>query len=204
MIDKLTPENFIVNFKSSGTSLYFTPLIVNEGYLYNDLYCKIEIDNISDIGVKLVAGDIAVNTASKFLDFNKIPVGSTYHITNHAIIGKTVNFRICFEVRNRNTGNVMLTKTYDCSLYSISSPTVNGGVINEGKDDEEIITPDNDNNIISGFEGINSNSSLDDILGAASGSFETFKSAFAILPGFIWSFISLTLIVLLILRVLGR
>lgn len=107
-------------------------------------------------------------------------------------------FDIFFEVRNKVTNKVMLTKSYNCTINLMSDSSINSGTI-DGEEDKNI--GDNDKNI---FDGLNENSSLDDILNTIKESFETFKLAFSILPGFIWTMIASTLFIIIILRVLGR
>lgn len=202
---KMNPDNFIVTFEKTDCYITFIPRLKNSGYIYNDIYCKIANVDYNKIQVaKEKDGAVSFkNYVEEFKNFYNIGDGMPWSV--HNVSMDDLNLKIYFEVRNKATGQVMVTKNYDFSLYTSSSPTIDGGVINEGQDDEQIMTPDNDKNISSNvFSGLNENSSFDDILKVIKESFETFKIAFSILPGFIWALIGSTLFIVIILRVLGR
>lgn len=182
--------------------MYFTPVLKNSGYVYNDIYCKIESDSINVLRV-VKDGEVGLNSyTSEFTDYRLINSGTTWQIINMSTSSK--NFKISFIVKNRETDVVMLTKEYDCTVNFASHSSINGGIINPGKDDEQITTPENDNNFGSGYEGITESSSMPDIINSAKESFETFKLAFSILPNFVWAFVLSTFGVIVALRILGR
>lgn len=163
---------------------------------YYDIFYKTEIENYLTCVGPFSAEYIQINNNSDLYFYTMVES----------------DFKIYFELRNRETGEIALTKTYNVHLSmnagNIDSDdnngSITGGIINEGTDDEEIMTPENDNNFSGLFEGINESSSMKDIVNSAKGTFETFKVAFSILPDFIWAIISGTLLVIIVLRVLGR
>ena len=198
----MVPENFVVTFNTSDNGkIFFTSVLKNSGYVYNDIYCKIETEDTNNIRV-LEEGEYTLGShTSEFQDYRLINSGSTWQLINMTPSSQKV--KILFKVQNRETDQVMLTKEYECTLNVASDSTIDGGIINGGTDDEEILTPDNDNNFGS-FDDINENSSMTDIITSAKGSFETFKIAFSILPDFVWAFVLSTLGVVFVLRILGR
>lgn len=201
-IGKLSPDNFIVTFNTADNAkLFFTPVLKNSGYVYNDIYCKIEMSDVNNVRV-LEEGEYTLGShSSEFQDYNLISSGSTWQLINMTVSSQKV--KIYFEVRNRETDVVMLTKQYDCTINVASDSSIDGGIINAGTDEEETLTSDNDNNFGS-FEDINENSSMSDIITSAKGSFDTFKIAFSILPDFVWAFVLSTLGTIFVLRILGR
>lgn len=201
-IGKLSPDNFIVTFNTADNAkLFFTPVLKNSGYVYNDIYCKIEMSDVNNVRV-LEEGEYTLGShSSEFQDYNLISSGSTWQLINMTVSSQKV--KIYFEVRNRETDVVMLTKQYDCTINVASDSSIDGGIINSGTDEEETLTSDNDNNFGS-FEDINENSSMSDIITSAKGSFDTFKIAFSILPDFVWAFVLSTLGTIFVLRILGR
>lgn len=144
-IGKLNPELFIVDIDvESGGHAYFTPRLLNSGYIYNDIYCK--IDNVSGLRITKDGFNLDLtNYASEFAEGKLISSGQTWNIANFSLSDCT--FNIHFEIKNRETGVTMLTKTYNLTIKLKSNGSINGGTINSGQDDEEIMTPDNDDNI---------------------------------------------------------
>lgn len=128
------------------------------------------------------------------------------------------SFKIHFELRNKTDGSVALTKSYNVDLKAANvvqsgitggnensgGSSITGGIINEGTDDEQIMTPDNDTNISNSYNSSYEKMSLQDLINNAKGSFDTFKTAFSILPGFVWASILILLGVCIALRILGR
>lgn len=144
-IGKLNPELFIVDIDvESGGHAYFTPRLLNSGYIYNDIYCK--IDNVSGLRITKDGFNLDLTDyASEFAEGKLISSGQTWNIANFSFSDCT--FNIHFEIKNRETGVTMLTKTYNLTIKLKSNGSINGGTINSGQDDEEIMTPDNDDNI---------------------------------------------------------
>lgn len=144
-IGKLNPELFIVDIDvESGGHAYFTPRLLNSGYIYNDIYCK--IDNVSGLRITKDGFNLDLTDyASEFAEGKLISSGQTWNIANFSLSYCT--FNIHFEIKNRETGVTMLTKTYNLTIKLKSNGSINGGTINSGQDDEEIMTPDNDDNI---------------------------------------------------------
>lgn len=141
-IGKLNPDNFVVNIENVNAGIIVTATLKNSGYIYNDIYFK--FDNIDNISVNYKDKFITDLTTNFYNIENGVPVYLLNEFEND--IKKT----IYFEVRNKVTGAVMVTKKYDLSIRLTANgnnTTVDGGVINEGKDDEQIMTPDNDKNL---------------------------------------------------------
>lgn len=144
-IGKLNPELFIVDIDvENGGHAYFTPRLLNSGYIYNDIYCK--IDNVSGLRITKDGFNLDLTDySSEFAEGKLISSGQTWNIANFSLSDCT--FNIHFEIKNRETGVTMLTKTYNLTIKLKSNGSINGGTINSGQDDEEIMTPDNDDNI---------------------------------------------------------
>jgi hypothetical protein len=140
--------------------------------------------------------NVLTNIIDNYNDFSKISNGYSYKINRYA--PGSSNITLNFEIRNKSNGKVMLTKTYNVTINFAGAPTVNS-VAENG----ETVASDNSGNTNS-FSGLTENSSLTDIIDFAKNGLDTFKEAFLILPGFIWTFISIALMVALILRILGR
>lgn len=207
-INKMNPDDFVVNIEKFNCGVNFTPNILNsEGFVYQSLYFN--ISDFEGLNFKKV-GEPGLDNG-EFIEgyYRKIDIGSTYSITNTSFSKKS--FTLSFQVKNRETGEVMLTKNYDLTIGGQLSggSSVDGGVINPGGDDEQQMTPDNDKNIKPGvggnpFIGLNENSSLNDMINATKGTFSVFREAFSILPGFVWGIISILLVICIALRILGR
>lgn len=146
-IGKMNPDNFEVSFEKTDNYVTFIPRLKHNGHIYNDIYCKIANVDYNKIQVAKEKDDAVSfkNYVEEFKNFYNIGDGMPWSV--HNVSMDDLNLKIYFEVRNKVTAQVMVTKNYDFSLYTSSSPTIDGGVINEGKDDEQIMTPDNDKNI---------------------------------------------------------
>lgn len=192
-IGKLLPENFTVDFNTSEYGkLFFTPKIKNNGFLYNDIYCKISNTD----GLRLVKEDEATlgDYSENFNDFYKIQSGQTWDIINMSLSKR--EFTLYFEVRNKTTGEVMLTKSFNCVVNLASDSKVTGGTIN-GEEDPNF-------NTSNFFDGINEHSSLQDIINSVKDTFTMFQLMFSIVPGFIWFLVFTGITVCIALRILGR
>ena len=186
-------ENFIVDFNTSENGkLFFTPKIKNNGFLYNDIYCKISNTD----GLRLVKEDEATlgDYSENFNNFYKIQSGQTWDIINMSLSKK--EFTLYFEVRNKTTGDLMLTKSFNCVINLASDSKVTGGTING-----EV---DSDFNTSNYFDSINEGSSLQDILNSVKETFTMFQLMFSIVPGFIWFLVFTGITVCIALRILGR
>ena len=118
-------------------------------------------------------------------------------------------FTIYFEIRNKD-GSIALTKTYDIDLKAANvgqsgitgenensgGSGISGGTVN-GENDPNIT---NNDDYISNYEKM----SLTELIETAKESFNTFRLAFSILPGYIWGSILILLGVVIALRILGR
>ena len=114
------------------------------------------------INEKLPGNISFADNSKEFLDYRLINAGSTWNIINNSL--NEVKFVITFQVRNRTTGNVTLVKQYGCNVDVVGSGSVTGGIINPGGDDQEIMTPENDDNIVNNYDvGIdwNANNAVD-------------------------------------------
>lgn len=144
-INKMNPDDFVVNIEKFNCGVNFTPNILNsEGFVYQSLYFN--ISDFEGLNFKKV-GEPGLDNG-EFIEgyYRKIDIGSTYSITNTSFSKKS--FTLSFQVKNRETGEVMLTKNYDLTIGGQLSggSSVDGGVINPGGDDEQQMTPDNDKN----------------------------------------------------------
>lgn len=176
-IGKLDPTNFIVDIDTSDNKIKFNAKILNNGWVYNKILCKIydndaekEEDSLNNLRIHTIQEGAAVPYTEDLTDsfknskFCEIGQNHEYTLINNSL--STKNITLYFEVRNRETDEVMLTQKYDCNIDSITSPSlknensVNSGVINEGQDDEQILDETNDKNIANNSNG-NSSLSLD-------------------------------------------
>ena len=142
-IGKLDPNNFIVNIDTSSQSaVIFSAKLLNDGYIYNSINCKIsDTENLGILkGLSYMTSD--------FKEYNEIGQNEEYKIKNFSNDRKKIT--LYFQIKNKVTGKVMLTKSYDIDLKSTITEsdfsTIDSGIINEGQDDEQIMTPDNDPN----------------------------------------------------------
>ena len=142
-IGKLDPNNFIVNIDTSSQSaVIFSAKLLNDGYIYNSINCK--ISDTENLGI--LKGLLYMT--SDFKEYNEIGQNEEYKIKNFSNDRKKIT--LYFQIKNKVTGKVMLTKSYDIDLKSTITEsdfsTIDSGIINEGQDDEQIMTPDNDPN----------------------------------------------------------
>lgn len=107
------------------------------------------------------------------------------------------NFTIYFEIRNKTTGSVMLTKSFDCVVKLVSDSSVTGGTINGEEDSSFNASTDI-------FNGINENTTFDELIQFAKSSLDTFTIIFSIVPSFIWAFVAIGITICIILRIIGR
>lgn len=202
MIGKLSSENFEVNFNKTRGHLYFTPILKNSGYVYNDIYCKIEINDTSSIRV-IKDGEYSLDShTDEFVDYKLIDSGVTWNIINMSLNDQKI--KLYFTIKNRNSDTIMITKDYECTVNLFKDSSIDGGIINSGTKDEVSMSPGNDNNFNNLFASLNEKSSIDDLISASKNTFTLFQSAFSILPGWIWALISIFLTVCIVLRILGR
>ncbi len=202
MIGKLSSENFEVSFNKTRGYLYFTPILKNSGYVYNDIYCKIEINDTSSIRV-IKDGEYSLDShTDEFVDYKLIDSGVTWNIINMSFSDQKI--KLYFIIKNRNSNAIMITKDYECTINLFKDSSVDGGIINSGTKDEVSMSPGNDNNFNNPFASLNEKSSIDDLISVSKGTFTLFQSAFSILPGWIWALISIFLTVCIVLRILGR
>ena len=209
-IGKLNPNSFNVNFNfSKGTgSVSWVEILPNLNLNqspYYDIYYKIEIDNILSL---------TSSTGHLVTEYNLIN-------NNEKMVFNTIsgaNFKIYFELRNKVDGSIGLTKSYMVDLKAANAAQsgitggdensgdsgITGGIINEGTDDEQIMTPENDDNLENSYNSNYETMSLNDLIDYAKESFNTFKIAFSILPGYIWGTVLILLGVCIALRILGR
>lgn len=209
-IGSLNPNSFNVNFnfsKGTGTTSWvevLPNLNLNQSPYY-DIYYKIEIDNILSL---------TSSTGHLVTEYNQIN-------NNEKMVFNTISgsqFKLYFELRNKVDGSIGLTKSYNIDLKSANAVQsgitggnensggsgITGGIINEGTDNEQIMTPENDNNLESSYNSNYETMSLNDLINIAKESFYTFQVAFSILPGYIWATILILLGIVIALRILGR
>lgn len=157
-IGNLTADCFNVSFnfsKGTGTTSWvevLPNLNLNQSSYY-DIYYKIGIDNVLSL---------TSSTGHLVTEYNQIN-------NNEKMVFNTISgakFKLYFELRNKVDGNIGLTKSYNIDLKSanavqsgISSnnensggSSITGGIINEGTENEEIMTPSNDKNIANSYD----------------------------------------------------
>lgn len=200
-IGKLTPDCFNVTFNfSKGTGTFswveVIPNLTLHQSPYYDIYYKIKTDNILDL---------TSSTGNLVTEYNRID-------NNKKMVFNTITgakFTIYFEIRNKD-GSIALTKTYDINLKAANvgqsgitgenensgGSGISGGTVN-GENDPNIT---NNDDYISNYEKM----SLTELIETAKESFNTFRLAFSILPGYIWGSILILLGVVIALRILGR
>ena len=200
-IGKLTPDCFNVTFNfSKGTGIFswveVIPNLTLHQSPYYDIYYKIKTDNILDL---------TSSTGNLVTEYNRID-------NNKKMVFNTITgakFTIYFEIRNKD-GSIALTKTYDIDLKAANvgqsgitgenensgGSGISGGTVN-GENDPNIT---NNDDYISNYEKM----SLTELIETAKESFNTFRLAFSILPGYIWGSILILLGVVIALRILGR
>lgn len=189
-IQNFNGVSFDVSFDTSNASyLIFTPTISALDNSYYSIYCKINTDT-SDLLVTRNG-----NRFSDYSDSNYTLLSNNETITLKYTGSFSANVNIDFEIRNKNNGAVVLTRTYSYKISKSSDSTLNDIVENGAS---------TGGGLGSGFSSLNENSSINDIIETSKESFNTFSSIFGLLPGFIWAFLATILIVLIVLRVLGR
>ncbi len=184
------------NFTNKG-ALNFDVNLDNNSFSFYDVYFSVSNAD----GLRMLKSSNNEDIISEYISFNKIDLSTSYLIGLTKMFSNNKDFDVSFRVVDRNSKRIVLTKKYNITLSSLNVGSVNSGTITNWNGEDL-----NDSNITSNnpFENLNENSSLSDILNSAKESFNTFKLAFSILPGFIWTFISITLVVLFVLRILGR
>ncbi len=195
-IGKLKPDLFSVSFNffsspSMFQSVEAVPHLSSAQSPYYDIYYKIITKNDFDI---------TSNTGHISRDYASVNNNATMHF--QGVSG--TSFTLCFELRNKVGGTVALTKTYDITLKltSVAEGGFLGGDSNSGVTGGTV-NGENDPNIADDYKTYEK-MSLDELIDFAKGSFNTFKSAFSILPGFVWGMLVILLGVVIALRILGR
>lgn len=199
-IGKMSPEDFKVDLKTEGKGfLPFSASLTSNGMIYNDIYFKYTLTE----DVRLTKnGSLSSDISSEYIDFNEIDSGHTYVLHNDSFSAKQVT--LYFEVRNKVTNAVMITKSYTVTINVVSESQINSGTV-DGEDDPSVVTGGNSLfGSYSDSDGFNLNMSFDDIMNTAKGSFNTFKMIFSILPSFIWILVALGISISIILRIVGR
>lgn len=198
-IGKMSSDDFKVDLKTEGQGILpFSASLTSNGMIYNDIYFKYTLTE----DVRLTKnGLLSSDISSDYIDFNEIESGHTYVLHNDSFSAKQVT--LYFEVRNKVTNTVMITKSYTVTINVASQSQINSGTV-DGEDDPSVIT--GSNGLFTGYSSnsFNLNMSFDDLINMAKGSFNTFKMIFSIVPVFIWSIVVIGISISIILRVVGR
>lgn len=207
--NQLSTTYFKVHFDTSKKAyLGFTPILYNNSHELYDIKFSFDVSPVH-IASGSKVGFSETNNATTFWKYYSnisdyiCKPSNTYWLRSNG--DSTVYLK--FELYNKNTGILALTKEFEFSLsYDIPSAissSTNGvkdkffhtGGSNINNLDESINNP---------FSGINNSSSFEDIASVAEESFTTFSALFSILPGFIWALVAGAIGILIVLRVLGR
>lgn len=198
-IGKMSSEDFKVDLKTESKGILpFTASLTSNGMIYNDIYFKYSLTE----DVRLTKnGSLSSDISNDYVDFNEIESGHTYVLHNDSFSSKQVT--LYFEVRNRVTNVVMITKSYTVTINVASESQINSGTV-DGEDDPSVVT--GGNSLFGGYssDGFNLNMSFDDLINMAKGSFNTFKMIFSIVPSFIWALVVIGISISIILRIVGR
>lgn len=195
-IDKLVTGNIDINVNIdiptySVSTLYhnYAMLSVNYTQMYNDLYYYYSTSGDGDVTSSLNFDDNAIKNNWTQIG-NEDKVYFYYQIPKDNLDG--CNYTVKFELRNRLTNKVVNTLTRTFKLYPMggNSDTPDGS--NPGSGDNSLGIPN------TGFQ------SIDDIMNWVKGSLDTINAMFSILPFWIWAIVSAGLVLVIILRVLGR
>lgn len=123
----------------------------------------------------------------EFSSFHIIGHGKDFTIVNNS--SKEKKITLYFEIRNRITGEVMLTQHYNITSKNAGitddNSTVDGGIINEGEDDEIILTPDNDENIANNGGGLSIDWSVDNSINTVKDFFNNAVEFFNLILNFL-------------------
>lgn len=188
-IDSFNSDDFFIGLSDDEPGcLLVTPMLTPSINSYYNIYCAY-YTSTNDVLVTTRGSDIH---DSNYEDKQYYLISNNDTITFRYTGNKSTNILIWFEIRNKSTGKVVLKKHYDYDLSAIKSPVLNDST-------------ENDNPILGGnFSNLNGNSSINDILETSKTTFSSFGAIFEILPGFVWAFLGTALIVLIVLRILGR
>lgn len=207
-IGKMNPNDFKVELDTSQRGrINFTTHLSSNGMIYNDVFFKVSsIDGLYISEEKLLYTDRIGGDMSPYLQFTEISANSKWSILNDSASPKS--FTLYFEVRNKVTGEVMTSKSFNCTIHVLTDSEINGGSV-DGVEDPTIGNNGSSNGVNSLFggyspDGFDLNMSFDDIMNTAKGSFNTFKMIFSILPSFIWILVALGISISIILRIVGR
>lgn len=191
-IGTLNSVDFIVDFDTSNSGyLIFTPRLNSSNNAYFSIYSNFYTKSVKiDSEHFFVSRNGSVVSDASDDEYSLLANNETIYI-KYTGIGY-INLDFSFEIRNKSTGNVVLTRKYSYKLKGDSKATLND-IIENGKSLDGI-----------GLSSLNENSNINDIINSVKTTFNTFGDMFALLPGFVWAFLGVVLVVLIVLRVLGR
>lgn len=202
-IGKMSPDDFKVDIDTSQRArIDFSPHLTSNGMIYNDVFFKVSsIDGLYISEEKLLYTDRIGGDMSPYLQFTEISANSKWSILNDSTSLKS--FTLYFEVRNKVTGEVMTSKSFNITLHVLTSSEINGGSV-DGEDDPTIGLNGFTSGVYNPFGNLNEHSSLNDMISAAKSTFSIFTLIFSVVPNFIWVLVSTGLVICIALRILGR
>lgn len=203
-IGSLSYEDFNVKFDMINRNETFICTYKNINMApYYDIY--LTVDGFEVYRMSIVDSYNLINTNIDYSTEQKINNNTLYNV--NATLGADLNFK--FKVVNNTTNKVVIIKSYSLHIPAKLHDDLNisGGTITDSNGNTSDMNSSNDSNITNSnnmFGNINSNSSFSDIISSVEETFRSFGMFFSIFPSFIWAIISSGLIVLIVLRVLGR
>ena len=190
-IGTLNSVDFDVDFDTSHEGyLIFTPNLKSSNNAYFSIYSNYYTKSVRADSEHFFVSRGSVISDSSDDEYSLLSNNETITL-KYTGVGY-INLDFSFEIRNKSTGKVVLTRKYSFKIKGDSKATLND-ITENGKSIDCI-----------GLSSLNEKSSINDIINSVKTTFNTFGDMFALLPGFIWAFLGVVLVVLVVLRILGR